>query len=170
MIDRTRWFPSATGDRRSARADGEAHRLRRELRDRCAALGLKWLLTMSSRGLGGWACAAAVWLASGGAGQTADHLQFTTSDGVRLSYLEAGREHGRTVVFVPGWTMPAWIFEAQIEALDDRYHVVALDPRGQGESEVPAFGYAAERRGRDVAELIAAACSEEVGHRVVVVG
>ena len=125
---------------------------------------------MSSRGLGGWACAAAVWLASGGAGQAADHLQFITSDGVRLSYLEAGREHGRTVVFVPGWTMPAWIFEAQIEALDDRYHVVAMDPRGQGESEVPAFGYAAERRGRDVAELIAAACSEDIGRRVVVVG
>jgi non-heme chloroperoxidase len=133
-------------------------------------MGLKWLLTMSSRSLGGWVCAAAVWLASGGAGQAADHFQFTTSDGVQLSYLEAGREHGRTVVFVPGWTMPAWIFEAQIDALDDRYHVVALDPRGQGRSEVPAYGYAAARRGRDVAELIAAACPEDVGRRVVVVG
>lgn len=133
-------------------------------------MGLKWLLTMSSRGLGGWACATAVWLASGGAGQAADHLQFMTSDGVRLSYLEAGRDHDRTVVFVPGWAMPAWIFEAQIEALDDRYHFVALDPRGQGESEVPALGYAAARRGRDVAELIAAACPEDPGRRVVVVG
>jgi non-heme chloroperoxidase len=133
-------------------------------------MGLKWLLTMSSRGPGAWACAAAVWLASGGAGQAADHLQFTTSDGVRLSYLEAGRAHDRTVVFVPGWAMPAWIFEAQIEALEDRYHVVAMDPRGQGDSEVPAFGYAAARRGRDVAEMIEAACPEADGGRVVVVG
>lgn len=133
-------------------------------------MGLKWLLTMSSRSLGGWVCAAAVWLASGGAGQAADHLQFTTSDGVRLSYLEAGSEHERTVIFVPGWTMPAWIFEAQIDALDDHYHVVALDPRGQGRSEVPAFGYAAARRGRDLAELIAVACPEDVGRRAVVVG
>lgn len=133
-------------------------------------MGIKGHSTISARGLRGWACAMAVWLASVGAGQTADRLQFTTSDGVRLSYLEAGREHSRTVVFVPGWTMPAWIFEAQIEALDDLYHVVALDPRGQGESEIPAFGYAPERRGRDVAELIAVACSEDAAHRAVVVG
>ena len=30
---------------------------------------------------------------------------FTTSDGVKLHYLESGA--GPTILFVPGWTMPA---------------------------------------------------------------
>ncbi len=84
----------------------------------------------------------------------AESRSFITSDGARLHYLEAGPSEARTVVFVPGWTMPAWIFEKQIDALSDRYHVIALDPRGQGESEVTRFGYTHERRGRDVGELI----------------
>ena len=46
-----------------------------------------------------------------GAARAADRW-FITSDGVRLHYIEAGR--GRTIVMVPGWTMPAWIFDAQI--------------------------------------------------------
>ena len=36
---------------------------------------------------------------------------FVTSDGVKLHYLEAGS--GPPLVFVPGWTMPAWIWEPQ---------------------------------------------------------
>ncbi|QTC91446.1 alpha/beta fold hydrolase [Brevundimonas goettingensis] len=50
--------------------------------------------------------------------------------------------------------MPGWIFEHQIDALKGRFHVLALDPRGQGESEVTAFGYSYERRGRDIGELM----------------
>jgi non-heme chloroperoxidase len=82
-----------------------------------------------------------------------DHF-FLSSDGVRLHYLEAGFPSAHTLVFVPGWTMPAWIWLPQIEALSQRFHVVAFDPRGQGDSAVPAGGYEPIRRGRDVAELI----------------
>ena len=81
---------------------------------------------------------------------------FMTSDGVRLHYIEAGSPAGSTLVFVPGWTMPAWIFQRQIAFFSQRYHVIALDPRGQGDSEVPASGYEPIRRGRDIADLIAA--------------
>lgn len=91
---------------------------------------------------------------SGDAVAAAESRSFITSDGARLHYLEAGPTEARTVLFVPGWTMPAWIFQAQIDALSDRYHVLALDPRGQGESEVAPFGYTYERRGRDVGEMI----------------
>lgn len=91
---------------------------------------------------------------SGDALAAAESRSFITSDGARLHYLEAGPSGARTVVFVPGWTMPAWIFQAQIDALDDRFHVVALDPRGQGESEITRFGYTHERRGGDIGELI----------------
>ena len=77
----------------------------------------------------------------------------TSSDGVRLHYLEAGR--GPTIVFIPGWTMPAWIFEPQIEAFAHRYHVVAFDPRGQGDSAVASGGYEPGRRGEDISDLLA---------------
>ncbi len=83
-----------------------------------------------------------------------DHF-FMSSDGVRLHYLEAGSPSAHTLVFVPGWTMPAWIWMPQILAFSRTYHVVAFDPRGQGDSAVPAEGYEPVRRGRDVSEMIA---------------
>ncbi|MGI4955913.1 MAG: alpha/beta fold hydrolase [Janthinobacterium lividum] len=67
----------------------------------------------------------------------------------------AGPTNAPVMVMVPGWTMPAWIFQAQIQEFSRRYRVVALDPRGQGDSEVAASGYDHTRRGRDIAELIA---------------
>ena len=97
------------------------------------------------------------------AAAAARDMQFTTSDGVRLHFIEAGDPRQRTIVFVPGWTMPAWIFQPQIAAFARAYHVVALDPRGQGESEIPDTGYNYRRRGQDIAELI-----EAVGNRPVV--
>jgi non-heme chloroperoxidase len=97
--------------------------------------------------------------------EVTDHF-FQTSDGVRLHYLEAGPQAAHTLVFVPGWTMPAWIWMPQIQAFSRRYHVVAFDPRGQGDSAAPAGGYEPERRGRDIAELIA----RLGGQRVVVIG
>jgi non-heme chloroperoxidase len=78
---------------------------------------------------------------------------FTTSDGVKLHYLSAGT--GATIVFIPGWTMPAWIWENQIEYFAQRYHVVALDPRAQGESDLTTEGLYPERRAQDVFELVA---------------
>ncbi len=92
--------------------------------------------------------------ASGGAVEAAQSRRLITSDGARLHYLEAGPSEAPTILFVPGWTMPGWIFERQIAALSDRFHVLALDPRGQGDSEVTRFGYTHERRGRDIGELI----------------
>jgi microsomal epoxide hydrolase len=89
------------------------------------------------------------------AAQAAD-LAFTTSDGVHLHIIEAGPRDAQTIVFVPGWTMPAWIFKPQIDYFSQRYHVVALDPRGQGYSEVPAGGYNYLRRGQDIRDLLAA--------------
>ena len=83
-------------------------------------------------------------------------FSFATSDGVRLHLIEAGPPRAPTIVFVPGWAMPAWIFQAQIAAFSRAYHVVALDPRGQGDSEIPAEGYTPSRRGQDIGDLIAA--------------
>jgi non-heme chloroperoxidase len=77
---------------------------------------------------------------------------FKTSDGVRLHYLEAGK--GPAIVFVPGWTMPAWIWDAQIRHFAEHYHVIALDPRSQADSGKVAEGNYPERRARDIKELV----------------
>jgi non-heme chloroperoxidase len=79
---------------------------------------------------------------------------FTTSDGVRLHYLEANPRAAHTIVFVPGWTMPGWIFQRQIAAFAPAFHVVAFDPRGQGDSEIAMDGYDPKRRGLDIGELL----------------
>jgi non-heme chloroperoxidase len=77
---------------------------------------------------------------------------FKTSDGVKLHYLEAGS--GSPIVFEPGWTMPGWIWDAQIKHFAEHYHVVALDPRSQGDSEKTIDGNSCERRAQDIKELI----------------
>jgi non-heme chloroperoxidase len=83
---------------------------------------------------------------------------FQTTDGVALSFLEAGQEHARhsdlTIALITGWSMPAAIWQKQLEQLGRSYHTLALDLRGQGESAVPEIGYTAERRATDVREFI----------------
>ena len=78
--------------------------------------------------------------------------QFETSDGVKLHYLEAGS--GPLLVFVPGWTMPAEIWDPQIRHFAATHRVVALDPRGHGRSEKPDHGYYPSRRAQDIGELL----------------
>ena len=77
---------------------------------------------------------------------------FTSSDGVRLHYLQAGQE-GHSILFVPGWTMPAWIWEHQIAHFSRHYRVVALDPRSHGDSERVTEGHYPNRLARDIREL-----------------
>ncbi|MBL8151917.1 MAG: alpha/beta hydrolase [Blastocatellia bacterium] len=77
---------------------------------------------------------------------------FVTSDGVKLRYIEAGK--GSAILFEPGWTMSAEIWEKQIDYFAKNYHVVAIDPRSQGESDKPSEGHYPERRARDIKELV----------------
>jgi non-heme chloroperoxidase len=82
---------------------------------------------------------------------------FVTSDGVRLHVLDAGPAAARApvIAFIPGWSMPAEIWQTQLAALGMRHRVAALDPRGQGLSQVATSGYTAERRADDIAEFVA---------------
>src|SRR5438552_14006400 len=77
---------------------------------------------------------------------------FKTSDGVKLHYLEAGS--GPAIFFEPGWSMPAWIWDPQFKYFADHFHVVALDPRSQGDSDKPTDGNSCERRAQDIRELL----------------
>ena len=76
----------------------------------------------------------------------------TTSDGVKLHYLEAGT--GPAILFVPGWTGVAEFWAPQMRHFAASHRVVALDPRSQGDSDKPAEGNYHERRGRDIREVI----------------
>ena len=87
---------------------------------------------------------------------------FTTSDGVKLHYLVGGA--GQIVLFIPGWTMPAEIWQPQIEYFSPDYCVVALDPRSQGSSGKPEEGNYPARRAQDYKELI-----DHLGSPVVLV-
>jgi microsomal epoxide hydrolase len=77
---------------------------------------------------------------------------FLTSDGVSLHYLDSGS--GAAVVFIPGWTMAADIFEPQINQLSSRFRVIALDPRSQGDSEKAPDGNYPARHAQDIKELL----------------
>jgi non-heme chloroperoxidase len=77
---------------------------------------------------------------------------FTTSDGVRLHYLEKGV--GPPLVMLPGWTQPASQFAVQLEVLSNTFRCLALDFRGHGESERPKHGYRVSRLARDCLDFL----------------
>lgn len=107
----------------------------------------------------------------------------TTPDGVKIHYLEAGHsisaqnaEVGNplpsnvkptkgniavsadrkfpSLLFVPGWTMPAWIWENQISYFSKDYRVVAMDPRSQGDSSQTSDGLYPAARARDIKAVV----------------
>ncbi len=90
--------------------------------------------------------------------------QFTTSDQAVLYYYDSATEaaQGLTVLFVPGWTMPGWIWFEQAKKAALHARVIVFDPRGQGASAVAASGYDYPRRSRDIAQLIAACQCKQV--------
>ena len=84
---------------------------------------------------------------------------FHTSDGARLNRLRAGPEtvadSSKTLVLlIPGWCMPAAIWRVTLLALAPEFDVVALDPRGQGDSELVGRGYHIDRRADDIGQCI----------------
>jgi non-heme chloroperoxidase len=81
----------------------------------------------------------------------------TATDAVKIHYVEAGRANsGRapSILFVPGWTMPAWIWGKQIDYFSPKYHVVAMDPRCQGESSETPDGLYPAQMARDIKTVI----------------
>jgi len=108
----------------------------------------------------------------------------TSWDGAKIHYIEAGRsrrpvgsaEAGNplpspvtatkgsisvtgphevpSILFVPGFTMPAWIWENQIVHFSAHYCAVAMDPRAQGESSMTGEGDYPAARARDIKAVI----------------
>jgi pimeloyl-ACP methyl ester carboxylesterase len=76
---------------------------------------------------------------------------FTTSDGVRLAYWEAGK--GKPLVFIPGWSANGAEYINVMYLLSKHYHVYVLDPRNQGMSEHTERGARVARFGADLKEF-----------------
>ena len=63
---------------------------------------------------------------------------FTTSDGVKLAYWEAGQ--GKPLVFIPGWSANGAEYLNVMYLLSKQYRVIVLDPRNQGLSQNVDYG------------------------------
>lgn len=77
---------------------------------------------------------------------------FRTTDGVRLSYWEAGQ--GRPVVFIPGWSGNGAQYVNVLYLLRRKYRVIVLDPRNQGLSENVDYGARISRFAADLKEFV----------------
>lgn len=73
---------------------------------------------------------------------------------VELRVLRAGS--GTPLLLVPGWNFSGEVFVHQLSELAEHYEVIALDPRGHGESSKPLTGNNFPQRGRDVAAVVEA--------------
>lgn len=74
-------------------------------------------------------------------------------NGARLHYEEQGAGP-ETIVFAHGLLYSGRMFEAQVQALKERYRCITFDFRGQGQSEVTRSGYDMETLAGDAAALI----------------
>lgn len=101
----------------------------------------------------------------GTVGTVPERRRFTASDGAGISYLQAGRG-GLTLLLVPGFLADAALFGAQIEHFARSRRVLAVDPRGQGQSPAPLGSLGPQRRVADYAELL----QQEGVRRCVVLG
>jgi pimeloyl-ACP methyl ester carboxylesterase len=86
-------------------------------------------------------------------------IRDVTARGVRTRVLEAGDERAPALVLVHGLFSSHRSFEDVIEDLGARFHVIAPDLPGFGESEKPSparYAYGVEAHAESVADLIAA--------------
>lgn len=96
-----------------------------------------------------------------------DRQNFTTSDGVTLSYLQEG-DDGPPIVLLHGITAGAATYNAIGDRLAANYRVFALDFRGHGESDQPGGPYTNSHYINDTIEFIQAMVGDEpivlIGH------
>ncbi len=80
----------------------------------------------------------------------------TLSDGTRIHLLEAGQSSAApALIFIPGWTLPAFLWKEQMRRFSSERLVIAIDPRSQGDSTKTETGNTPEQRARDLREILA---------------
>jgi non-heme chloroperoxidase len=80
----------------------------------------------------------------------------TTPAGISIHYLQAGnRQAARALVLIPGWRLPAYLWNRQLREFSPTIRVVAIDPRSQGASTKASKGNSPEVRAKDLHEVLA---------------
>lgn len=80
---------------------------------------------------------------------------FVDHNEVKIHYIEKrNRSNGPSLLFVPGLSMPGWIFEKQLQHFSKNYTVIAMDPRSQGKSSQTSEGQYALARAGDMKAVI----------------
>jgi pimeloyl-ACP methyl ester carboxylesterase len=78
---------------------------------------------------------------------------FVQVNGIRLHYLDWGGT-GPTLIFLTGMGCSAYIFRDFAPRFADRFRVLALTRRGQGDSDYPETGYDAETLTEDIRQFM----------------
>ncbi len=79
----------------------------------------------------------------------------TTSEGIRIHYLQSGDATSpRALVLIPGWRLPAFLWEEQLKKFAPAMRVIAVDPRSQGESTKVTEGNTPESRAKDYHDIL----------------
>lgn len=84
-------------------------------------------------------------------------MYFTTSDNVKIHYIDQGPktgDSGVTMIFVPGWAYSCAVFEKQIEYFSREHRVIAIDPRGHGKSDRIDKGIHFQQQTKDLIALM----------------
>jgi len=78
---------------------------------------------------------------------------FVHVNGIRLHYLDWGGE-GSTLIFLTGMGCSAYIFNKFAPRFTDKFRVLALTRRGQGDSDYPETGYDADTLTEDIRQFM----------------
>lgn len=79
-------------------------------------------------------------------------------DRVRLHYFIGGK--GPALLLIPGWPQTAYTWHKVMPELAKHFTVIAVDPRGLGDSSRPLTGYDTDNVAKDLHELM-----QSLGHR-----
>jgi pimeloyl-ACP methyl ester carboxylesterase len=78
---------------------------------------------------------------------------YANINGIRLHYLDWGGE-GPTLIFLTGMGSSAYIFDQFAPRFTDRFRVLGLTRRGQGDSDYPETGYDADTLTEDIRQFM----------------
>lgn len=71
--------------------------------------------------------------------------------GIDMAYMETGVQNGRPLIMIHGFSDSSRIWRAAISALQDAFHIYAIDLRGFGQSSKPnQFIYSMTQHAEDI--------------------
>ncbi|MBL8259307.1 MAG: alpha/beta hydrolase [Candidatus Competibacteraceae bacterium] len=79
-----------------------------------------------------------------------DEKKVNLPTGVKLNYVDTGARDAPAIIFLHGATDSSHSWSAVTPFLSDSYRALALDQRGHGDSDKPAYGYSVAHYADDV--------------------